>query len=212
MFDLDGTLADTLVDIAAAGNHVLTELGLPALPTPRYRYLAGQGAHWLVAEALGPDRAGQVPRGLELFKQYQLAHGLEHTEPYPGIPELLAELARRGLKLAVLSNKPDAATQVAIRTVLGRVGFDAVVGQRDDAPLKPDPRPALAIARRLGVEPEHWLYLGDTRVDMETARRAGFFAVGVLWGFREEPELRDAGAQAIIRHPREVLELLDRGG
>ena len=210
MFDLDGTLADTLVDIADAGNYALAQLGRPVQPTARYRYLAGQGARSLVTDALGPEHAGDIPRGVELFKQFQLAHGLDHTRPYPGIPEMLAGLVSRGMKLAVLSNKPDAATQIAVRTVLGDFHFDVVRGQRDDQPLKPDPRPALAIARELGVAPEQWFYLGDTRVDMETARGAGFFAVGVLWGFRDEPELREAGAQALIRHPRELLELVER--
>jgi phosphoglycolate phosphatase len=210
MFDLDGTLADTLVDIAAAGNYALRQLGRPVQPVARYRYLAGQGAHSLVTDALGPEHAGDIPRGVELFKQYQLEHGLEHTHPYPGIPEMLEGLVRRGLKLAVLSNKPDAATQIAVRTVLGSFRFDAVAGQRDDQPLKPDPRPALALARQLGVAPGQWFYLGDTRVDMETARGAGFYAVGVLWGFRDEPELRAAGAQALIRDPRALLELVER--
>ena len=209
MFDLDGTLADTLADIAASGNYALARLGLPPVPVPRYRYLAGQGAHWLVTEALGPDHAAEIPQAEVFFREYQLSHGIDHTHPYPGIPEVLAGLIQRGLKLAVLSNKPDPATQVAVRAVLGGVRFDAVAGQRAGDPLKPDPNRALAIARQLAIAPERWWYLGDTRVDMETARRAGFFAVGVLWGFRDQPELHAAGAQALIHHPRELLDLID---
>jgi phosphoglycolate phosphatase len=209
MFDFDGTLADTLADLAAGGNFVLARLGLPPIPQQRYRYLVGQGAKWLVIEALGPEHAAQVPQGLTLFKQYQLDHGLDQTRPYPGIPEMLDGLIERGIKLAVLSNKPDPATQLAVRTVFGRFHFDAVAGQQEGGSLKPDPAQALVTAKRLKIAPEHWWYLGDSRVDMETARGAGFYAVGALWGFRDEAELRTAGARALIRDPREILGLID---
>jgi phosphoglycolate phosphatase len=209
MFDLDGTLADTLADIAAAGNHAITQAGQPALPVSEYRYLAGQGALYLVEEALGPELKDQAERYLAVFRKYQLAHGLDHTAPYPGIAELLDALTQRGLKLAVLSNKSDAATRVAVQQVLGRWRFDAVAGQRDNVALKPDPAAALAIARDSGVPSQRWLYVGDTDVDMQTANAAGMFAAGVLWGFRDEAELRVNGAMAIVRHPLELLELLD---
>ncbi len=208
MFDLDGTLADTLADIAACGNHVLAAFGRPPLPRERYRYLAGQGARWLVREALGADENDpRVEEGLRLFRAYQLAHGMDLTRPYPAIPELLDELTWRGARIAVLSNKPHAATVAMIERVFARWRFDAVLGQRDDRPLKPDPTQALEIAAALGVPPAGWLYLGDTRVDMLTARAAGMTAVGVLWGFREEEELRAAGAQALIAHPLDLLAM-----
>ncbi len=193
MFDLDGTLADTLADIAAAGNHALTSLGLAPVPVERYRYLAGQGIHWLVTHGLGPDHQDLVPAALELTRNYQLEHGLDQTTLYPGIPELLDELARRKLKMAVLSNKPHPATQIAVARVLRNWRFDAIAGQREGVPLKPDPRQALAIAQNLNVPVQRWLYLGDTAVDMQTAVAAGFHPVGVLWGFRQEAELRENG-------------------
>jgi len=209
MFDLDGTLADTLADIAAAGNHALTTLGLAPIPVERYRYLAGQGIGWLVTHALGPAHADLVPQALELTRSYQLAHGLDQTTLYPGIPELLDELTRRKLKAAVLSNKPHPATEIAVAKVLGNWRFDAVAGQREGFPLKPDPQQALVIAAKLGVPVGHWLYLGDTAVDMQTAVAAGFHPVGVLWGFRQEAELRENGARTIIAHPQDLLKLLE---
>ncbi len=210
LFDLDGTLADTLEDLAIAANHALTQLGRPTFPTRRYRYLVGQGLRSLLTEALGPDHRDLIEPGMELFRDYYGRHSLDHTGPYPGIPELLDDLTRRRLKMAVLSNKPDSATQEMVAKVFSRWEFDAVVGQRDGGPLKPDPAAALQIADALAIRPSEWLYVGDTRVDMLTAGSAGMFPVGVLWGFREEQELRESGAKAIIARPMELLEVLSR--
>jgi len=208
IFDLDGTLADTLVDIAGAANHALAELGVPTHPVPRFRYLAGQGLEWLMTEALGPARRDLVPRGMELFRAYYALHSEDHTAPYAGVPELLDELTRRRVPLAVLSNKPHPATQAVVAKLFARWRFDAVIGHREGHPLKPDPASAIEIANSLNIPPAEWLYIGDTRVDMLTATGAGMFPVGVLWGFREEPELRESGAKAIIRHPSEIPGLL----
>jgi phosphoglycolate phosphatase len=209
LFDLDGTLADTLEDIAAAGNYALSQLGRPTFPLERYRYLAGQGAEWLIRAALGPEHESLVPRGLQLFKEHYAEHEHACTKLYPGIPKLLDELRRRGLKLAVLSNKPHLATEQVLQRFCDKWKFDAIFGHRQTAKLKPDPSSAIEIADTLGIPPAEWMYLGDTRVDMLTARGAGMFAVGVLWGFRDEPELREAGAQAMIRQPGEALSLLE---
>lgn len=208
MFDLDGTLADTLADIAAAANHALTQLERPTHDVATYRYLAGQGLESLMVDALGPDHRHLVERGMEIFRSYYAEHDMDHTGPYDGIPDLLDELEMLDMRLAVLSNKPDPATQRLMRTAFPRWDFDAVLGHREGSPLKPDPASAVEITQRLGIAPEAWLYVGDTRVDMETATRAGMFAVGVLWGFRDEPELRESGAKAIIRYPAELMGLL----
>jgi phosphoglycolate phosphatase len=208
MFDLDGTLADTLEDIAGAANHALAQLGRQTFPVPRYRFLAGQGLEWLMTEALGPEHRGLVPRGMEIFRAYYALHSEDHTRPYDGIPELLDELTRRKVKLAVLSNKPDPATQALVARVFARWRFDAILGHREPFPLKPDPTSAKWVADEMKIAPENWIYVGDTRVDMLTARGAGMHAVGVLWGFREEPELRESGANAIVRVPGELLGLL----
>ena len=208
MFDLDGTLVDTLADIANVGNYTLAKLGQPIHEIDAYRYLAGQGARWLVEHALEPDQQHLVEEGFEILKAYQLEHGMDLAEPYDGIPQMLDELTNRGLKKAVLSNKPDHATQDMIRIKCDRWSFDAVWGHKEEFPLKPDATSAIAVAEEVGVEPSRWLYLGDTKIDMETANGAGFHAVGVLWGFRDEQELRDSGARTIISHPMELIDLL----
>lgn len=209
MFDLDGTLADTLGDIGACGNHMLTSLGRAPIELSRFRYLAGQGARYLVREALGvADDDPIVDRGLDVFRVYQLEHGMDLTRPYDGMPEALDALVQRSRRLAVLSNKPDAATRAMVSRVFARWCFAAVRGQVDGYPLKPDPAGALAIARELDVEPKAWLYVGDTDVDMQTAKAAGMTALGALWGFRDERELRESGADHLIAHPREIVDFL----
>lgn len=212
MFDLDGTLLDTLRAIANAANYMLRKLQRTPLPIHDYRYLAGQGLHYLAAHALQTDDDSLIARAMHLFREYYLARGLEETEPYAGILELVTELTRRGIILAVLSNKPDDATRQAVAHFFGPAAFRIIRGQTAGNPLKPDPQAALQIARNLAVPPQRWLYLGDTRVDMLTGRAAGMFTVGATWGFREEQELRDSGAQAIIHHPLDLLPLLASPG
>lgn len=211
MFDLDGTLADTLGDIHAIGNRVLARFDRPPIPRDRYRYLAGQGARQLVIDALGVGEADpRVDQGVAVFRELQMVHGMDLTTPYPGVAEMLDALRSRGLKLAVLSNKPHDAAVAMMDHVFARWPFDAVRGQSDGTPHKPDPTAALEIARSLGVPPSQWMYVGDTRVDMLTAARAGFESVGVLWGFRDEAELRQSGARHIVSHPSQIVALLDR--
>lgn len=205
MFDLDGTLADTLADIAAAANHALGTLGHAPIELPRYRYLAGQGLHSLMAEALDADHADKIDEGMAAFRAYYAEHYIDHTRPYAGIPDLLDELTRRSVPMTVLSNKPHPATQTVMAEVFGKWKFDMILGHRPGTPLKPDPASALEITRELKVEPARWVYVGDTKVDMETATAAGLFAVGVTWGFRDEPELVASGAKVIIHDPMELL-------
>ena len=208
MFDLDGTLADTLADIAACGNFALAQLGEAPLPTHRYRKLAGQGARFLVREALHTtDDDPRVDEGLAAFRAYQLEHGSDLTRPYDGVTAALDALAAAGAKLAVLSNKPHAATVPMVERVFARWRFAVVRGHVDGTPLKPDPTTALQLAAEMGVAPGRVLYVGDTDVDMQTAKAAGFTAVGVLWGFRDEAELRSNGADHVITHPRELPAL-----
>jgi phosphoglycolate phosphatase len=170
--------------------------------------LAGQGLRFLMAAALGEAHAGWIDEAMALFRAHYADHFLDHTAPFAGMPAVLDEIVRRGLPMAVLSNKPDAATQFVMSKVFPRWPFAAIVGHREGKPLKPDPASALQIAEQLKIEPARWLYVGDTRVDMETAVGAGMFPVGVLWGFRDEPELRDSGAKVILREPGELLRLL----
>ncbi len=209
MFDLDGTLADTLDDIANAANFALARLGRPAIPTPRYRYLAGQGLESLAADALGREHAALVPEFIQHFRSFYAEHDRDHTRPFPGITDLLDALTDRGLTLAVLSNKPHDATVRVVGQLLPDHRFAAVRGARPDVPLKPDPAAAFAIADDLNISPRHWMYVGDTDADMRTGAAAGMFTVGVTWGFRDEPELRRGGAHAIVHHPADLLPLLD---
>jgi phosphoglycolate phosphatase len=209
MFDLDGTLADTLADIAAAGNHMLSELDRPTRSLSAFRYLAGQGIRYLVEHALEKDHdEAIVQRGIDLVRSYYAKQGHTHVQPYPGIASLLDELASRGITLAVLTNKPQAPAQVLMETLYARWSFAAVCGAQEGLALKPDPAGAKQISRELAIPPEHWLYVGDTKVDMLTGKAAGLFTVGVTWGFRDEQELRDNGSDAIVHEPMAILDLL----
>jgi len=197
-----------LVDITAAGNHMLAQFGRKPIDPPRYRYLAGQGVEWLVREALGDADEQMVARGVAVMRGYIEVHRHGQTRLYDGVAEMLDRLQTAGITLAVLSNKPDEGTQEVVGRLLARWRFAAVAGAKPDVPLKPDAGSALAIAAEVGIEPAQWAYLGDTRVDMLTAAAAGMYAIGCTWGFRDEAELRESGAKAIVHHPGEVVELV----
>jgi len=211
IFDLDGTLLDTLNDLAQSVNRALAALGCPGHPVEAYRNFIGNGARTLVARALPEERRDRetIERCLRAFHDDYRKCWRDTTRPYPGIPEMLDGVGARGLRTAVFSNKPHEFTVLCVREMLGRFTFDVVLGQRDGAPLKPDPTVAVQIAERLGVPSRAILYLGDSGADMKTARAAGMFPVGVLWGFRTADELRAGGARALIRRPAELLDLLD---
>ena len=209
VFDLDGTLVDTLEDIAAALNHALEERGLAAWPLESFRELVGEGARRLVEKAVPPGAPpGLVDAVLAGFLTRYTERLLEATRPYPGVLEVLDALRQRGLTVAVLSNKPDALTRRVVEGLLGAERFDQVAGQRAGIPRKPDPAGALRIADATGIPPGEWLYVGDTRTDMETAVRAGMVPVGVLWGYRGAEELRATGARRLVASPEELLEVL----
>lgn len=208
MFDLDGTLADTLADIAAAGNHAMRAVGRPTFMGDDYRTLAGQGLERLIVDALGPEHQSMFQEAIARFSEHYAVHRFDQCRPYDGVPEMLDALVSDGLALAVMSNKPDEAAVDMVGRVFGRWHFAAVRGHRAGYPVKPDPTAALEIANELAVPPARWVYVGDTDVDMHTGKAAGFFTVGVTWGFRGEDELVQAGADAIIRHPAELRPLL----
>jgi phosphoglycolate phosphatase len=211
MFDLDGTLLDTLADIARAANQALDREGMPAHPAADYRAFIGDGVAMLIRRALPPDHLEDalIARCVDGFHDAYSRCWDDRTRPYDGIPELLDALAARDLSLTVLSNKPDDFTRLYGERYLAPWPFRAVVGQRDHVPRKPDPAGALEVADRLGIDPGAFVYVGDSGVDMKTARAAGMFAVGASWGFRPVEELRAAGARAIIDHPSELLGLID---
>ncbi|MGA2400259.1 MAG: HAD family hydrolase [Syntrophobacteraceae bacterium] len=211
IMDVDGTLLDTLQDLADSMNATLSHFGFPVHPVENYRHFVGDGMENLVRRSL-PDSAKNDPRlisrCLEMMRQTYERNWKAKSRPYPGIPELLDALTARGLKMAVLSNKPHDFTLKVIAEFLAAWRFEAVMGERPPVPRKPDPSSALEIANVLGVEPAGFLYLGDTATDMKTANGAGMFAVGALWGFRNAEELIASGAARLIGKPAELLELL----
>jgi phosphoglycolate phosphatase len=211
IFDLDGTLLDTLEDIADSMNAVLERREFPGHETGAYRYLTGDGARALVERSLpesARDEATIAACIQELREEYADRWG-KKTRPYPGVPEVLSALSRRRIQMNILSNKFHEFTKRAAADFLMGTGFAFVIGAKPGLPPKPDPSGALLIAHGLDIDPARFLYLGDTGVDMMTAARAGMFPVGALWGFRDEPELRQNGAQAFVRSPAELLEFID---
>lgn len=208
LFDLDGTLINSLADLAEASNYMLTQRGFPTYPTERYRYFVGRGVPKLIESVVPAQNrtAEELAVCRRLFDAYYHIHALDHTGPYAGIPAMLEGFRGRGLNLAVVSNKPDGFVHQIVESVFPRV-FAAVQGQREGIPRKPDPAMALSACRALGFEPAECLYFGDSGVDMLTAVAAGMTAVGVLWGFREQEELAEAGAQHLIARPEDALAL-----
>ncbi len=209
IFDFDGTLVDTITDIAGSGNYALTQLGYPVHERDAYKYFVGDGVLELMERMLPPEaRSGErVQELLKPYSEYYTAHGMDNARPYDGITELLAALQEKGILRAVLSNKPHMHTARLTEIFFPGVGFEAVFGARAEVALKPDPAAALEIAKALGLSPEEMVFVGDTKVDIKTAKAAGMYAVGVLWGFRDAAELVENGADGLIREPGELLEL-----
>lgn len=209
IFDLDGTLLDTLADLAAAGNRVLEEAGLPVHPVDSYRYFVGDGLATLVARILPEEMRSEEEfvRMAAAFKKVYATKWNATTRPYEGVDVLLNGLQERNVSLNVLSNKPDEFTRICVQEFLADWSFDQVLGNREGLPRKPDPTGALEIAARLKVNPSQIAYLGDTATDMQTATAAGMYPLGALWGFRTAEELQESGAARLVSSPEEVLTL-----
>jgi phosphoglycolate phosphatase len=211
LFDLDGTLLDTLEDLADSTNAALRAQGFPEHPPAAYRYFIGDGVENLVRRALPPERleAATLARSAELMRREYSGRWADKTRPYPAVPELLDALTARGLPMAVLSNKPDDFTRLCVQRLLPRWRFEVVIGAGVGMPRKPDPAAALRIAARLNLPPARIVYLGDTNTDMQTAVAAGMYAVGALWGFRTASELTASGAQVLLEKPTDLLRVID---
>lgn len=211
IFDLDGTLLYTLQDLTDSVNAALSRAGLPAHSAEEYKYFVGDGVEELARRVLPEDlRNGDAIANLvaDIRREYS-QRWADTTRPYDGIPELLDTLRERGIKMAILSNKPDDSTKATVSRLLDRWQFDIVMGAGPSAPKKPDPTAALNMAKQLEIRPHEMLYVGDTDTDMKTAVAAGMYPVGVLWGYRTAEELREHGAGTIISRPIELLAMFD---
>ena len=211
VFDLDGTLLDTLADLAAAMNAALEDMGFVAHPTAAYRYFVGEGIEMLVRRTLpeGQSNDATVARGVQAMEEQYSRRWADQTRPYPGVPHLLDTLTAQGVPMAILSNKPEEFTQLTVDKLLSCWHFNAVRGARADVPRKPDPAGAMLIAEYLEVNPDQCLYLGDTSTDMQTANAAGMYAVGATWGFRPAAELQASGARTLAHKPEDVINLFN---
>ncbi|MBI1375750.1 MAG: HAD-IA family hydrolase [Phycisphaera sp.] len=209
IFDLDGTLVDTLADIAAAGNYALETLGHPTHAPQDYLKFIGHGADWLMKQALPPGHDDQVQRGFDLFSAYYAEHPCVHSALFDGVTELLDTLTGRGVPFAICSNKVHDAAVGVTKVMLSRWTWVDVIGHRPPHPKKPDPTAALEIAAKLGTPPGECLFLGDSNADMQTAVNAGMIALGAAWGFRTRNELHETGAVAVLEHPMELMDFIE---
>ena len=212
IFDLDGTVLDTVTTIAYYGNYALSKNSLAPIAVKEYNYFAGNGAVNLIKRMLNYHNAYTDELFQKVFADYNAAYNANTTYltvPFEGIPEALDAIKAQGIKIAILSNKPHFATCGVINSLFGEGYFDCVCGQRDGVPLKPDPTAVYQMMDQLNVKPEDCLYIGDTGTDMETGKNAGLYTVGVLWGFRDEDELLKHGAAIIIDKPCQLLDCIN---
>ncbi len=207
IFDLDGTLLDTLEDIAISANFVLASYGKKSIVLDDFRYLVGEGALKLMQNSLGVDK-NEAQKALVLFEKHYANQYNQNTKLYDGIGKLLTFLKKKDFKMAILSNKPDSFTKLCGIKYLRNWDFDAVYGIREGVPRKPDASGAIEILKELHVEPRECLFMGDTKIDMITAKSAGIDSIGVLWGFRDRQELKENGAKYIVQTPMDAVKLI----
>lgn len=211
IFDLDGTLTDTLESLTYSVNETLKELGLGSITSEQCRQFVGDGARALMERtlrAVGDGELIRIEQAMEVYGRIFGENCTYHVKPYDGILDMLDELRERGIKTAVLSNKPHLQTVDVVGKILGKERFDGINGQKEGVERKPDPAGVFETLTALGIPKKECLYIGDSDVDMETARRAEVAAVGVSWGFRSREILSEAGADYIIDTPKELLELV----
>lgn len=210
IFDLDGTLLNTIEDLADSMNIVLEKRGYPVHEVDSYRYFVGDGVAMLVRRALPKELTdeAEIAECVTSMREEYIKRMTNKTVPYDGVPEMLDELSEKGIKIAIVSNKPHPATQLVVGKILGKWKFESVMGERPDVPRKPNPASVLETAKHMELLPSEILYVGDSGVDMETAINANMYGVGVAWGFRPVKELLEKGAKAVLYKPSELLGLL----
>ena len=215
IFDLDGTLTDTLDSLTYSVNLTLEEMGYPALERSKCRAFVGNGSRVLIEKALkasGDTTLSRIEEGMEVYDRVFDANCTYHVTPYDGIVELLQALKEKGMKLTVLSNKPHRQAVHVVEEVFGKEMFDWVQGQQEGIPRKPDPYAAIQIAEKFGVKPEECVYIGDSEVDVATGTAARMKKLGVTWGFRSVEKLKEAGATILLDWPVQILEEINKGG
>ncbi len=210
LFDMDGTLLDTLTDLGLSSNRMLEARNLPVHPLDSYRYFVGEGARNLVTLVLPKESRDEntINECMHEFLEIYNSNWNENSRPYPGVTDMLDYLQQRNYRLTILSNKPQDFTEMCTREYLSRWQFEEVWGKREEFELKPSPDGALKIAENMGLDPTDFFYLGDTRIDMETATRANMFPAGVLWGFRSREELLESGARVLLEKPMDITNYL----
>ena len=212
IFDLDGTLTDTLDSIEKSANMTIGAFGFAPIARDKYRYFVGNGAKELIRQCLayyGCEDGECLEKVYAHYQEVFAQHCMYHVRPYDGIVPLLQALREKGILLAVNSNKPHPRTVQVVEDIFGRDTFDCIIGQSDERARKPAPDGVFAIMEMLSVEKEDVIYIGDTCTDMQTGKSAGVFTVGALWGFRDRQELEAYHADAVIAHPMDLLDYLD---
>lgn len=208
IFDLDGTLVDSLENLQYCTNHAITACGYDPIPVEPYRYFVGDGAMMLVTRALkyaGDTKAKDFDKAFEAFKVFFEDNCMYKVRPYEGVVACLETLKKNGIKIAVFSNKPHEKTVSVVETLFGKGYFDEVLGQGDLVPKKPCPDGVHLLAKRMGVSLDEIAYVGDTNTDMQTGKGAGVFTIGALWGFRDRKELEENHADVVIDTPLDIL-------
>lgn len=211
IFDLDGTLSDTINTLAYYGNLALNTYGFPEIPTEVYKKLVGNGRDILIHRMLEYHNADTEENYMNVGGKYDAEYEKDVmylTKPYDGTAELLSDLKADGIKCAVLSNKPHNVTKPVVELLFGNGVFNICAGAKEGIPIKPAPDGALEIAKELGFSCDECIFIGDTYVDITTGKNAGMKTIGVLWGFRDEEELKNAGADFIVLHPKEIYNII----
>ncbi len=208
IFDLDGTLINTVSDLAASMNHGLKSLGHPARTEDECMKMIGNGVKLFAQRALPPDHPEDLEKLLTLMKEHYQAHCCDNSSVYPGIADLIDQLSQKGVKLGVLTNKPDKMATRVVEHYFGKGTFDAIFGVKESRKIKPDPAGVNEMLQRFQAPPEQCLFAGDSDVDIITARGANIPSIAVTWGFRPRQILEKEAPSHIVDTPAEILSLI----
>lgn len=211
IFDLDGTLTDTLDSLTYSVNETLKEMNLPEITSEQCRAFVGNGARYLMEKAVSvsEEHLSRLEEAMERYGRIFDQNCTYHVVPYDGILSMLEELHQKGMQLAVLTNKPHKQAVHVVEEIFGKDRFQIIQGQKEGVPRKPDPTAAISIAQQFGITPAETVYIGDSEVDVATGLAAKMLTIGVSWGFRKRQVLEEAGATCIADHPSEIMEWIE---